>query len=343
VDDNGTLKNVTKGSRQADRALKGTARTSSNSTKNFSKMSQGITGGLVPAYATLAANIFAIGAAFRFLSDAANYRILIEGQREYATVTGESLKLLTDRLQVATGHQLAFAEAAQSVAIGRAAGLTADQIGRLGKLAKNASIALGRDLTDSLNRLIRGATKAEPELLDELGIILRLETATRNYAQEIGKTKDQLNIFEKTQAVVNEVLAQGESKFGSFKTELNSFSKLAKAFDDLINKLKINLSGFAEFIAKALTKNVTALAGAFALMGSGIAKSVMGPGPQMHTGAVMAKAQGDVGKFYSGKDADKFASGQYGSKEVNRLERTFNKSQAGIGGKQKAGVLNFER
>ena len=60
------LENTAKGARTADRNLKGAARTSSNTTKNFSKMAQGITGGLVPAYATLAANIFAISAAFRF-------------------------------------------------------------------------------------------------------------------------------------------------------------------------------------------------------------------------------------------------------------------------------------
>ena len=44
----------------ADRQLKGAAKTSSNSTKNFSKMAQGISGGLVPAYATLASQIYAI-------------------------------------------------------------------------------------------------------------------------------------------------------------------------------------------------------------------------------------------------------------------------------------------
>jgi hypothetical protein len=280
----------------ADRRLKGAAQASSNTTKNFSKMAQGISGGLVPAYATLAANIFAIGAAFRFLSDAANYRILIEGQREYATVTGSSLKLLTSRLQDATGGQLAFAEAAQSVAIAKAAGVTSDQLSRIGVVAKNASIALGRDLTDSLNRLVRGVTKAEPELLDELGIILRLEIAAEKYGAKIGKTAKQLNIFEKSQAVVNEVLEQGESKFGEFNTGLNQFSILAKTFDDLINKIKGGLTGVAEFIAGGLSKNIYALTGAFALLGTGILRAVMpatgNPNLQKAAGAAQGRISG---------------------------------------------------
>lgn len=320
----------------ADRRLKGAAQASSNSTKNFSKMAQGITGGLVPAYATLAANIFAIGAAFRFLQDAANYRILIEGQREYATVTGESLKLLTSRLQDATGGQLAFAEAAQSVAIARAAGITSDQISRLGVLAKNASIALGRDLTDSLNRLIRGTTKAEPELLDELGIILRLEIAAQKYAVKIGKTAKQLNIFEKSQAVVNEVLGQGEEKFGSFTTELNAFNKLAKSFDDLINRIKISLTGLAEFMAKGLTKNTVALAGAFGLLGSGILRSITPEVPDIDIAGGAKTAAGNVSKFYSGSKAraKRFKSGAFSKADLDALDKSVNT--------KKSTVVNFE-
>jgi len=320
----------------ADRRLKGAAQASSNTTKNFSKMAQGITGGLVPAYATLAANIFAIGAAFRFLQDAANYRILIQGQQEYATITGESLKLLTSRLQEATGQQLAFAEAAQSVAIARAAGVTTDQIGRLGVLAKNASIALGRDLTDSLNRLIRGVTKAEPELLDELGIILRLEIAAEKYGRTIGKTKDQLSIFEKSQAVVNEVLTQGEEKFGNFNTELNAFSKLAKSFDDLLNRIKSSLTGIAEFMAKGLTKNTVALAGSFALLGSSILKAITPEVPQIDVGAASKIAQQDVSKFYTGSKAKagRFKSGAFSLADLDSLESSVNR--------KKSTVVNFE-
>lgn len=296
-----------------NRNFKGASQQSSNTTKNFSKMAQGITGGLVPAYATLAANIFAIGAAFRFLQDAANYRILIEGQREYAYITGESLKLLTSRLQAATGQQLAFAEAAQSVAIARAAGLSSDQISRLGAVAKNASIALGRDLTDSLNRLVRGATKAEPELLDELGIILRLETATKRYADEINKTKDSLTIFEKSQAVVNEVLRQGEEKFGEFSTELNQFQLLAKSFDDLVNSIKMGLTGLAEFIAKGLTKNVVALAGSFALLGSGILRAITPEAPTIDTKKASKSARGVLQGMLTEKGMSRF--GKLNTKE----------------------------
>ena len=56
IDDKGTMKKTAKGAHSVDRRLKGAAQASSNTSKNFSKMAQGITGGLVPAYATLAAS-----------------------------------------------------------------------------------------------------------------------------------------------------------------------------------------------------------------------------------------------------------------------------------------------
>ena len=74
---------VGKSARTADRNLKGAANMTSNTTKGFSKMAQGITGGLVPAYATLAANVFAISAAFNFFKRAADVKILEEGQKSY--------------------------------------------------------------------------------------------------------------------------------------------------------------------------------------------------------------------------------------------------------------------
>ena len=324
-----------------NRNFKGASQQSSNASKNFSKMAQGITGGLVPAYATLAANVFAITAAFRFFQDAANFRILTEGAAEYATITGEALSLITSRLQEATGGQLAFAEAAQSVAIARAAGVTSDQLERIGLVAKNASIALGRDVTDSFNRLIRGVTKAEPELLDELGIILRLEVATKKYAEEMGIAGRKLSIFEKSQAVVNEVLEQGEEKFGEFNTELNSFSLLAKSFDDLLNRIKRSLSGVAEFIAGALSNNVTALAGAFALLGTGIASAIAPQAPQMDFAAVRESARTDIGKFYTpvtdtGKASlARFQEGTFNTADITRLQRSVNA--------KKSSVLNFEQ
>ena len=237
-------------SKATDRRIKGVTGQSSNATKNFSKQAQTMQGGIVAVYATIAAQIFAVSAAYQFLKNSFETRNLIEGQQQFGAVTGVAYQTITKNVQEATAGMLQFKEAASGVAIGVAAGLSASALERLGEAAKNASLALGRDVTDSFNRLIRGVTKAEPELLDELGIVLRLENATNKYAVAIGKNREQLNAFERTQAVLNDVLEQAESKYRIIGEVMDpdafALGQLTKEIDEL-------LMSFQTFIANALT------------------------------------------------------------------------------------------
>ena len=283
VDDKGTTKKVGlgakqaaegldkvgRGAQQADRNLKGAARTSSGAGKNFAKLSQGA-GGLVGAYAALAASLFAISAAYNFLKRAGDLKALQTGQQAYASATGVALKSLTNDIIAATDAQITFRDAAQASAIGTAAGLTTTQLTALGKAAKDASIVLGRDVTDSFNRLVRGVTKAEPELLDELGIILRLETATKAYGLQIGKSAKDLTAFERSQAVANDVLAQAEDKYGRILEvtggSSNEFAQLGKAFDDIVMKIQEVVSTVAGPLAKVFTKTPALALASFGLL-----------------------------------------------------------------------------
>jgi hypothetical protein len=293
VDDDGNLKIVGKNAEKAakgldqtgraaqtaDRRLKGAAQASSNSTKNFSKLAQGISGGLVPAYATLAAQIFAISAAFQFLRSSSEISNLIAGQEALAATTGVAYKTITNSIKEATDGQLQYAEAAKAAAIGTASGLSPDQLNRLAGAAKVASVALGRDLTDSFNRLIRGVTKAEPELLDELGIILRLESATQKYADSVGKARNDLTAFERSQAVANEVLGQAEAKFGKLERIIDpnvfALNKFTASFDTLLNTVKSGVIESLRPLFLFLSDNTLALVSALSLVALPIVKSIL--------------------------------------------------------------------
>ena len=120
-------------------------------TKGFARMQQG-TGGLVQSYAILASTLFALGAAFRAMENAANVENQIKGFRALAQITGTSLLSITASVRAATGGLLDFQDAAQQTAIASAAGFTKDQITELAEGAKLASVTLGRDLTDSFNQ-----------------------------------------------------------------------------------------------------------------------------------------------------------------------------------------------
>jgi len=281
--------NTSKTNKQT-RALAGTA---GSMGKTMGNLTSGITGGLVPAYATLAAHIFAITALFDALSNAASTTKLIAGQEALAANTGIAYKSITNSIKVATGAQISYKNAASAAAIGGAAGLSSDQLTRLGKAAKDTSLVLGRDLTDSFNRLIRGVTKAEPELLDELGIILRLEPATQKYAASIGKNVKELSAYERSQAVANEVLRQAKDNFedaaAGADTAGESVQRLKASFDSIVEKIQTTLTRRLAPVFDFLAGNTKSLIATMGLLGFGILKVLTPAAPPFTAMATAAK------------------------------------------------------
>ncbi|MEK9895686.1 MAG: hypothetical protein VW518_04575, partial [Burkholderiaceae bacterium] len=270
------LDDVAKNSTNANKQIKGVAQTASASGKQFAGMSRGM-GGLVGAYAALAAEIFAITAAFNFLKSAGDLKVLEAGQNAYASSTGVAMRTLANDIIAATDAQINFKEASQAVAIGTAAGISAEGLERLGQAAKVTSQALGRDVTDSFNRLIRGVTKAEPELLDELGIILRLDEASQRYAESLNLNANSLTTFQKSQAVLLEVLRQSETKFKEFyenPIDPNPYQQLGKAFNDLLIDVQKVVDKFAGPLAKVLKDTPMLAIAAFGLLLTGPLKAL---------------------------------------------------------------------
>jgi len=319
------LGSVARNAQEADRRLKGTAQMSGNSTKNFAKQAQSISGGLVPAYATLAAQVFAVSAAFEFLKSAFNTRNLIEGQKAFSAATGVAYRSLTKDIKAATQGMLSFEEAAQAAAIGTAAGLTRGQLTAIGKAATDVSLALGRDLTDSFNRLTRGITKAEPELLDELGIVLRLDPAMKNYATSVGKAVSDLTQFERSQAIANEVLGQAETKFGAIQKIMDpsafALGQFSAAFNDLMVEFKVGLVEFLTPTIKFLSNNVEALTGALALGLAPVLRSIL---PDFK--AMGAQAELSLGKLRAARDLATAEAGLF----AQRASVASGKGRAGL-------------
>ena len=267
---------LNKSTGQSRRNMQGTANATSNSTKAFSKMSQGIDSGLVPAYAALASNVFAITAAFGALQRAAQFEQLTKGLETLGTASGTALKTISANLQEATGHALSLEEAMRATALATSAGFGADTLERLGDVAKNASIALGRDTVDSLQRLTRGAIKLEPELLDELGIMVRLDDATAEFAATLGKTANELTLAEKRQAFMNKVLEQGEKKFGALSDAVDAspYDKLAATFSELATTVLNILNVALVPLVNILSTSPMALLGVLTLFGTGVVKQM---------------------------------------------------------------------
>ena len=204
-----------------------------SATSDFARQASGL-GGLVHVYATFAANMFAVSAGFNALSKAMDTSNLVKGLDQIGAASGRNLGSLAKQMVSVTNGAISLQQAMTSTAMASSGGMTNDAILRMTEVAKKASLALGRDMTDSMDRLTKGIVKTQPELLDELGIMTRVIPAQQAYAQQIGKTISSLTDFEKRQAFANAVLAEGEKKFGSINLDTNPYSKLLSSIQNVM-------------------------------------------------------------------------------------------------------------
>ena len=243
---------------------RGTMGATGASARDFAKESRGL-GGLVHVYATVAANLFAVTAAFGALKDAANTTNMVKGMDQLGAASGMALGSMAKRFVEATDGAISLREAMGAVTKASAAGLSGNQILEVAKIAKTASQALGIDMTDAVSRLSRGITKLEPELLDELGLFTKIGPATEKYAASIGKSVATLTDFERRQAFANAVLAEGREKFSDIQLDANPYQKLEASIRNLATAGLELINKFLIPILNVFTNNTPLLIGALTL------------------------------------------------------------------------------
>ena len=314
---------VSKSSDKLGRQQTRLGQASASAGRQFSAQASGL-GGLVAAYAGAAATIFAITAAFDALNRAARAQQTIQGVNALASAIGESGPEILAGLQEITKGQLSIVQTAELANLALSSGFSADQINNLAEISLKASRALGRDLTDSFNRLTRGVVKLEPELLDELGIFTRIEPAAEAFAASIGKTVSQLSQFEKRQAFANAVAEEGSQKFRDIDTTAATSAESLETLAATISNLGITVGGF---IANAIQPLATALSQPIAAVGAfGIlTKTVFG--------TTIREARGSLEGFEDTVDdvanglVDKLGSG---SKKAQAATANLSKELSGV-------------
>jgi hypothetical protein len=105
------------------------------------------------------------------------------------------------------------------------------------KIATRLGAALGRDATTSINDMTTALARGSFEILDNLGISLRLSEAYAAFAPRIGKTADQLTDLEKKQAFATIAMERGRdvvAKLGEDSlTAGQQVDRISVAWDNL--------------------------------------------------------------------------------------------------------------
>lgn len=215
---------------RASRALGNTSGSARGATRDFAAMAK-IGGRLPILYAAFASNVYVLQTAFENLKVGDQLNRLEQFGTIVGTITGTPVQTLALSLQNATNGAISFEEAMRQASTASAYGFDSEQLEQFGLVARRAAAVLGVDMTDALNRVIKGVSKQEIELLDELGVTIRLNDAYANYVKQLNATStgikytvDSLTTYQRQQAYANEVIAESTRRFGYLDDALKATS-----------------------------------------------------------------------------------------------------------------------
>ena len=327
VDINVTEKGSKKAASNINEVTKAQTRQTSagvSASKQFAAQSQGL-GGFVAAYAGAAANVFALQQAFAALQRAVQFETVIQGTKALAAEIGQSGGQILKSVKEITDSQLSLEETAQNVNIALSAGFNTEQIEKLNTIAFKAARTLGRNLTDSVQRVTRGVVKLEPELLDELGLFTRLDPAVEAYAAKLNVATSSLTNFEKRQAFLNALIEEGDQKFANIDTSIGGNQATLEKFVVQLTELA---TAFGQVVANVLSPFISFLSEgnrALVIFG-GILALVFGKAASL-VGASIGNMIQNVGGF-----ADRLADMSKISKEsLKDVEKSFKTARAAEG------------
>ncbi|WFG41218.1 tail length tape measure protein [Salmonella phage MET_P1_137_112] len=205
---------------RASRAIGNTSGSARGATRDFAAMAK-VGGSLPLMYAAIASNVFVLQSAFEQLKMGDQLNRLEKFGTIVGTQTGTPVQTLARSLQEAAGYAISFEEAMRQASSASAYGFDAEQLNKFGLVARRAAAVLGVDMTDALNRVIKGVSKQEIELLDELGVTIRLNDAYADYVKQLNAANtgitynvNSLSTFQKQQAYANAVIAESTKRFG---------------------------------------------------------------------------------------------------------------------------------
>lgn len=147
------------------------------------------------------------------------------------SVGEDSEKFLKD-IKASTAGTISDLELMQKTNLAIMLGLPIKRFQDMLKIARSASKATGLSMDFMLNSIVTGLGRGSKLMLDNLGILFKLEEAYADYAETLGKGASELTETEQKQAFVNKALEVGltnAEKTGKITVSLNDKWQAFKA------------------------------------------------------------------------------------------------------------------
>lgn len=139
-------------------------------------------------------------------------------------------------------------------------GIGFTEMPKLLEIARASAVATGQSLSFMFDSIVTGIGRGSPLILDNLGIVLKIGEANQNYADQLGKTVEEMTTAEKKQAILNATLIAGEDIINKVGTAVDGMTRVEKvdalktSFQELKTELGERLAPMAGRTFEIFTK-----------------------------------------------------------------------------------------
>ncbi len=120
-----------------------------------------------------------------------------------------------------------------------------EQMAEMFDVAQRLAEAVGQDATFGIESLVTGLGRQSKLMLDNLGIMVDTNKAYEDYAEELGKTVEQLTDAEKKQGFVNAAMEQGKELVDGLGEETDTTARK-------LDRFTTSITDFKEAVGEAL-------------------------------------------------------------------------------------------
>lgn len=158
----------------------------------------------------LGAALGAIGAAaVKAAKDFGEFDGVRKSFKNLAASQGEDSKKMLASMRELSRGMVSDAELMKKANSALLLGLPVNRFGDMLKIAQSASVATGQSMDHMLESIVTGLGRGSKLMLDNLGIVFKVEDAYAEYAKTVGKSVSALSEAEKKQAFINKALSVG--------------------------------------------------------------------------------------------------------------------------------------
>lgn len=204
------IRKVTDATREVETASQSAGQEISGTSSEMTGMSFSAKS-LGTALSIVTTGVTAMIAAFEFGEiAAANERLTTSGEQLAASYGGSLDEILSSVKDTSLGtvSEMSIIEASNKAMMLGVSG-SAEQLAQLMEIAALRGRAMGISTTQAFDDMVRGIGRMSPMILDNLGIVVDAEGTYQRYAESLGKSSSELTRAEKIQALLNEVINEG--------------------------------------------------------------------------------------------------------------------------------------